>query len=155
MSPRYLTHAFVVASLLAVCFVCLVTSAKAGDETCEFYPADQWAPEGTKGCTLDGPTEGVASTWPGPVAAAQWCVWPWTDCTPVTVQSHVTGVTIVITPQQFCHCYWETDRRLIDLSPGQVAALGLDPAAGLFDVTVTPFREGLVEPVLPDTAVGR
>ena len=94
------------------------------------------------------------------MAAAQWCVYPWHDCTPIQVQSHQTGVSIVVTPEQFCHCFWMTDRRLVDLTRDQVLALGLDPSAGLFAVTVTPITGknigGVAPPVLlPNTAAQR
>lgn len=138
-----------------VALLVFVAVTEAGDETCQPEPETPWHPAGTKGCTLDGPTEGVASTWGGPIAAAQWCTYPWQECTTVSVQSHVTGVTIIVTPAQFCMCHWKTDRRLIDLTHDQVRALGLDPPAGLFAVTVTPVRGEPPVPttVLPDTAL--
>jgi hypothetical protein len=72
---------------------------------------------------------GVASTWAGPGAA---------------------------THDMFCDCYagrvgpqGETER-LIDLDPAMVAALGLDPADGLYDVEVWPVGGGSA---LPNTAM--
>jgi hypothetical protein len=124
----------------------LPSPVRAGDD-CRPEPITAHTPSGIAGCTLDGPTDGIASTWGGDVAAAQWCVYPWTDCGSATVTSHETGITITVSIGMFCDCYWETDRRLIDLTIEQVLSLGLDPAAGLFDVTVTPLAP------LPDTAV--
>lgn len=122
-----------------------VAVARAG---CTPEPASQWAPAGVAGCELGGPTDGIASTWGGSSAAANWCVYPFTDCTPIRVESLVTGRSIEVTPAMYCHCYWLTDRRLVDLTTDQVLALGLDPAAGLFAVRVTPLRDAL-----PDTAM--
>ncbi len=154
MHRRLLAHAVVVGVILA-----LAATARAGDETCVRYtPVPPHEPTGIKGCTLDGPTDGIASTYPGEVAAANWCVWPWTDCGSATVQSHVTGLTITVPVAMYCDCYTGTaDERLIDLTPEQVGALGLDVRDGLFAVTVTPIEvaDEVAAPVvrLPDTAV--
>lgn len=165
MRARLLAHAVVVGVILA-----LAATARAGDETCERYtPVPPHEPTGIKGCTLDGPTDGIASTYPGDAAAANWCTWPFDGCGSVRVQSHVTGLTITVPVAMYCDCYWTSNRRLIDLTPGQVAALGLDAADGLFDVVVTPIEQpeqgetlaaslaaGSMTPApvsLPDTAV--
>ncbi len=157
---RLLAHAVVVGVILA-----LAATARAGDETCEPTPETIWHPAGVEGCTLDGPTQGVASTYPGDTAAANWCSWTLrhsVGCGTWTVQSLTTGVTITVSPGEFCHCYWMTDRRLIDLTPDQVRALGLDPADGLFAVTVAPIEQSgegglgtvsFLPRLLPDTAV--
>ncbi|MBA3586504.1 MAG: hypothetical protein H0W41_02570 [Chloroflexi bacterium] len=151
-----LAHAVVVGVILA-----LAATARAGDETCEPTPETIWHPAGVEGCTLDGPTDGIASTYPGEFAAANWCSWTLrhsVGCGTWTVQSLTTGVTITVAPGEFCHCYTGTpDERLIDLTPEQVAALGLDVRDGLFAVTVTPLEvaDEVAAPVvrLPDTAV--
>ncbi len=149
MRSRLLAHAVVVGVILA-----LAATARAGDETCEPIEVTWYSPTGIAGCTLDGATDGIASTYPGEFAAANWCVWPWTDCGYASVQSHVTGLTITVPVAMYCDCYTNTsDERLIDLTPEQVAALGLDVRDGLFAVTVTPFREGASSATLPDTAV--
>lgn len=138
--------------LVALCFVLIVVSAvRAGDEDCVPEPASIWAPAGVSGCSLDGPTSGKASTYPGSVAAANWCTHPWTDCGMAQVQSHLTGLEITVPVGMYCHCFWMSDRRLIDLTASQVRALGLDPADGIFAVTVTPLIEGASSAVLPDT----
>lgn len=89
-----------------------------------------------------GDGTGIASMWQGPGAATHDCVYPWTSCATRAVQSLETGVTIIVTPTMYCDCYvgrtgpnGETER-LIDLDPGQVRALGLDPADGLWGVRV-------------------
>ena len=147
---RLLSHAIVVGALLA-----LAATARAGDETCYPIEVTWYSPTGIAGCTLDGPTDGIASTYPGDVAAANWCVWPWDDCGSVTVQSHQTGLTITVPVAMYCDCYTNTsDERLIDLTPGQVLALGLNPEAGLFDVTVTPLIDSTAPPLLPNTRMG-
>jgi hypothetical protein len=131
----------------------------AGDETCDPIAVGPNTPSGIAGCTLDGPTDGVASWYHGTVAAANWCVYPWKNCQPVSVQSHRTGITIIITPGSFCDCWWMTDRRLIDLTPSQFAALGESTDSGLIAVTVTPVNSsGLsVEQDIgmPDTSLGQ
>ena len=139
--------------VLALLTICLPAAVSAGDETCRPIEVDWFSPSGVAGCTLDGPTDGVASVWGGDVAAANWCVFPWTDCGSVRVRSHQTGVEITVPVAMYCDCYWLSDRRLVDLTFGQVDALGLNPEAGLFDVTVTPLREGIADAGLPDTAV--
>lgn len=120
--------------------------ARAGDETCHPIAVTDYSPTGIAGCTLDGPTVGKASWYSGSVAAANWCTWPFTGCGVVAVQSHQTGLVITIAVGSYCDCYWLTDRRLIDLTRSQVLALGLDPADGIFAVTVTPL--------LPDEGIG-
>ena len=154
--------------LLALVLLAFAGAAgvRAGDETCYPIPVTWYSPSGLAGCSLDGPTAGIASWYSGTSAAANWCTYPWRDCGWVTVQSHQTGVTITVEVKSFCDCYWPTaDRRLIDLTRGQVLALGLDPAAGLFDVTVTPASADgssgdsvvpsgpVLAPLLPDTAM--
>ena len=133
------------AALLLTAMLALAAPARAGDETCRPEPASQWAPAGVSGCTLDGPTAGVASTWGGDVAAANWCTWALrhsgASCGLFAVQSHQTGVTMIVEPAEYCMCWWMTDRRLIDLTTAQVHALGLDPSDGLFRVTVTPLAQ--------------
>ena len=127
-----------------------VSAVNGGDETCRPERVTPETPSGIAGCTLDGPTAGKASTWSGRTAAAQWCVYPWTDCGSVRVTSHATGLTIVAPVGMFCDCWWTSDRRLVDLTRAQVLALGLDPADGLFAVTVEVL--GSPTPMLPDTS---
>lgn len=124
---------FVVVSLWAA------SATRAGDETCEPIAVTWYSPSGIAGCTLDGPTAGTASWYGGDQAAANWCTWPWTDCGSVRVVSHATGVAITVAVAMFGDLYTGTpDERLLDLTHGQVLALGLDPADGTFAVTVTP-----------------
>jgi hypothetical protein len=157
--------------VVAVLFLAIAATARAGDETCFPIEVTWYSPSGVAGCTLDGPTDGVASVYGGAAAAANWCVFPWTDCGYVRVQSHQTGLTITVPVAMYCDCWWTSDRRLVDLTFDQVAALGLNPEAGLFDVTVTPIDPASAggglggepvaglppvippAPLLPDTAV--
>jgi hypothetical protein len=127
--------------LILLCLITWVTDVRAGDEDCRAIDVTWYSPSGVAGCTLDGATAGIASWYPGDVAAANWCTWPWTDCGAVAVQSHATGLTITVPVAMFCDCWWTSDRRLVDLTEGQVLALGLDPADGTFDVTVTPIAQ--------------
>lgn len=132
-------------------------TVRAGDETCHPIEVTDYSPTGIAGCTLDGPTVGVASWYSGVVAATNWCTWPFTGCGVVVVQSHATGLVITIAVGSYCDCYTGTDHeRLIDLTRGQVLALGLDPDDGLFDVTVTPLLVGQDQDIgIPDTAMAR
>lgn len=118
-------------------------SVRAGDETCHPIEVTDYSPTGIAGCTLDGATAGTASWYSGVVAAGNWCTYPFIGCGVVAVQSHATGLVITIAVGSFCDCYTGTDHeRLIDLTRGQVLALGLDPDDGLFAVTVTPILVG-------------
>lgn len=137
-------------AVLVISAIAMATEVRAGDEDC--YPIDvtPFSPSDVAGCMLDGPTAGVASTYPG-------------------------GLTLIVPVAMYGDLYTNTpEERLIDLTRGQVVALGLDPADGLFEVTVTPIEPaglgtrsesaaagggaggGAVIPpaaVLPDTAV--
>ena len=147
---RYRAHLIVLAALLALCL--WPAPVEAGDEDCYSIPVTWYSPTGIAGCTLDGPTDGIASTYPGDVAAANWCTYPWDDCGSVIVQSHDTGLTITVPVAMYCDCYTGTaQERLVDLTPGQVAALGLDHARGLFPVTVTPVSSAPM--MLPNTGM--
>ena len=133
--------------------ICIVSTATAND--CIPEPASEWAPQGWICPPLYG--EGTASTWGGPGAARNDCVYPWDDCVPIVVTSTDTGRSITVTPSMWCHCWTgvtgpngET-RRIVDLSPEQVAELGLDVSRGLFRVSVEPAS--IVPMLLPDTAV--
>lgn len=132
-------------------------SVRAGDETCHPIEVADYSPTGIAGCTLDRPTVGIASWYSGVVAAANWCTWPFTGCGVVSVQSHLTGQAITIAIGMYCDCYTGTDHeRLIDLTRGQVLALGLDPDDGLFAVTVTPLLVGQDQDIgIPDTAMAQ
>jgi hypothetical protein len=138
--------------LLALLLLAATASpVHAGDETCYPIEVSDYSPTGIAGCTIDGPNAGKASWYPGVVAAANWCTWPFDGCGAVAVQSHATGLVITIAVQSFCDCYTGTDHeRLIDLTRNQVIALGLDPDDGIFAVTVTPLR---VDEGIPDTAM--
>ncbi len=104
---------------------------------------------------------GIASTWAGPGAATHDCVWPWKNCASRAVQSLDTGLVILVTPTMYCDCFvgrvgpnGETER-LIDLDPSMVRALGLDPAVGLWRVTVWPFDPATaIDYTPPDQDIG-
>jgi hypothetical protein len=117
---------------------------------CHPIPVTWYSPTGIAGCRIYG--EGIASTWGGPGAARNDCVYPWRDCQTVAVTSLTTGLRIIVTPTMYCDCYTGTRRqRLIDLDPAMVRALGLDPADGLWPVTVYPVDASTG---LPDTSTG-
>ena len=101
------------------------------------------------------PVSGWASTWGGPGSATNDCRYPWKDCTPRRVTSLDTGISIIVTPSQFCAC--EVPRtphpdRLIDLGPAEWAALGL-AGPGLWRVRVQLLTAsiGSIGPI-PDTS---
>jgi hypothetical protein len=123
--------------------------------SCELTAREWYNPTGWEGCTVYG--DGIASRYPGPGVARNDCTYPWTSCTPITITSHQTGITITVTPRMFCDCYtggWGTYReRLVDLDPGAVRALGLDWRDGLYPVTVAPVGKHAGATPLPDTAV--
>lgn len=97
-----------------------------------------YSPTGVAGCEIYG--EGLASHWQGPGVARNDCLWPWTHCTPIRITSLQTGRSLTVTPTMYCDCYTGTsDQRLVDLDPSTLRALGLDPAAGLYPVRVTPL----------------
>jgi len=150
--------------ILALLLLALSGAAavRAGDEDCYPIAVTWYSPTGVAGCTLDGPTSGIASWYSGDMAAANWCTWPFEDCGWVTVQSHATGLTITVEVGMYGDLYTNTpDERLIDLTRGQVLALGLDPASGLFAVTVASASGSSAGPaslpsgtVLAHTAIG-
>lgn len=120
-----------------------IMPVRAGDETCRPEPITVATPTGVAGCVIYG--TGIASHWAGPGIARNDCVFPWTDCTPITITSLDTGRSITVTPTMFGDLYTGTARqRIVDLDPAAVSALGLSWARGLYKVRV--------EPVLPDTS---
>ena len=141
-------------SIAAIGWVLLamLTVASVRANECEVEPASEWAPQGFICPPHYG--DGDASMWGGLGVAVNSCVYPWTACPPIRITSHVTGVSIVVTPVMWCHCWvnltgpnGETER-LVDLDPAAVAALGLDP-------DVPTLHRVQVEPasMLPDTAM--
>lgn len=136
--------AFIGALLLTFCVSPVASYA------CEVEPASVHAPAGFICPPMYG--DGTASTWPGPGVARNDCVYPWTACEPVAITSHQTGITVIVTPSMWCMCWvgvvgplGET-ARIVDLDPPTLAALGLDPARGLWPVRVEPIVLSL-----PDT----
>ena len=145
MRPRFIVHAAVI--LLLLLTMALAAPVEAADGC---YPIERGihTPTGIAGCVRHG--EGIASTWPGPGAAVNACVYPWDDCQTLKVRSLQTGLQIIVTPTMFCDCYTGTaDERIIDLDPAMVSALGLNLSEGLWPVEVSPYRGS----ALPDTAM--
>lgn len=141
--------------LLAVILLFGLTASAAAYDGCyevEAHPV--WAPTGVAGCEVYG--EGIASHWRGPGVARNDCIWPWTDCQTIRITSLETGRSVVVTPTMFCGCYTGTpDGRIVDLDPATLRSLELDPAKGLYPVTVEPVggEYGSPPALLPDTAM--
>jgi len=124
----------------------LLAAVVHGHDGCRSEPVTVNTPTGIAGCVIYG--EGTASRWSGPGVARNDCVWPWLDCQPITITSLQTGKSISISPTMFCDCYTGTaDERIVDLDPIALQLLGLDPAQGLYPVTVQPAG------LLPNTAM--
>jgi hypothetical protein len=136
--------------LLVAVLLLIPTEVSATD--CEPEPASQWAPAGWVCPPMYG--EGIASTYPGSGAARNDCVYPWRECPSLVVMALDTGRSITVTPVTWCHCYVNAPgpngetARIIDLTPEQVAALGLELSKGLWAVRVEPATAAL-----PDTSM--
>lgn len=115
----------------------LTSGARAGGPGCQPYPIGPDSPTGIAGCVVYG--DGLASWYGGDSAARNDCLYPWTRCQTIAVQSLDTGLVIVITPHMWGDLFTGTpEQRLVDLTRDQVLALGLDPSAGVFRVRVEP-----------------
>lgn len=104
--------------------------------------------------------DGVASHYgPGTGVATQWCTWTLrhtSGCGLLAIQSHQTGLVAIAPVVDWCQCHRGTaDERIVDLQWGVVAALGLDPADGLYDVTTWPVGQSISihSSSIPDTAM--
>lgn len=150
MTSRRWVHAAVVLLLLIAVLLAGKGSVGAAEPGCHRIPVTWYSPTGIAGCVVYG--EGTASMWGGPGVARNDCVYPWTACQAIAIESLTTGLRIVVTPTMFCDCYTGTsDERIVDLDFAMVAALGLDAADGLWPVRVTPV-DGQTGLALPDTA---
>ena len=145
------------ALLLALPLLAFPSSVQAD---CEPYPITEHSPTGIVGCVVYG--QGTASMWGGPGVARNDCVYPWTDCQLIAIRSLQTGIVIVVQPRMYGDLFLgDSDPsidRIVDLDPGAVAALGLDPSEGLWKVEIHPVGDGELgnpvppAPVLPDTS---
>jgi hypothetical protein len=144
---------YVILSLLLGLVVWLALAPGSAAAACEHYaPNPPNEPTGVKGCTVYG--EGFASMWGGPGIARNDCVWPFTGCQPIRITSLDTGISVDRTPTMYGDLYTGTPEwRIVDLDPATVAELGLDPARGLWRVTVEPIGIAVADVALPDTAM--
>lgn len=147
---RWIGHvAIVLLVLIAIAFGGRSPVRAGTPDGCHAIPVTADTPTGIAGCVIYG--EGTASMWGGPGAARNDCLYPWHHCQAIAVQSLTTGLRIVVTPTMFGDLYTGTaDQRIVDLDPRMVAALGLDPADGLWPVRVEPVN---ADTGIPDTAV--
>lgn len=134
----------------AILLLGLPTSTAAG--RCQPEPITIYTPTGIAGCQVWG--TGTASHYgPGTGVARNACTWAvrhHKGCGRVLIRSLETGRATIARVVDFCDCYTGTpDERIIDLQYGVLDALGLDPARGLYRVTVRPYQPWL----LPDTAI--
>ena len=126
----------VVAALVVAAAVPLLVEPVAA---CEAEPVTPNTPTGIAGCVRLG--DGIASHYgPGDGVATNACTWEIrhsTGCGQLAIQSHATGIVVVVDVVDFCDCYTGTpDERVVDLQYGVVDALGLNRADGLYAVTV-------------------
>jgi hypothetical protein len=125
-----------------------LASLARADDGCHAIPVTASTPTGIARCAVYG--EGIASEWSGPGIARNDCLYPWTHCQTIAIQSLTTGLTIIVTPRMFGDLYTGTPRqRIVDLDPAAVRALGLDESAGLWPVRVTAVDASTG---LPDTS---
>jgi hypothetical protein len=119
-------------------------------------------PTGIAGCEVWG--EGTGSWYgsSGYGVAMNFCTWGLRHtqgCGNVSITSQQTGLTATVPVVDFCDCYTGTSRqRIVDMLPGVLSALGLNPSQGLFPVVVTPVNTvvtpvNTAAPMLPDTAM--
>lgn len=153
MTPqrRWLVHAAVIAFLLGVALV----SAPAVEAECEPTEIGPNTPTGIMGCERWG--NGTASMYgPGDGVAMNFCTWTvrhTEGCGVVAITSMDTGAIVTAPVVDYCDCFTGTsDERIVDLQYGVVAALGLNPAAGLWPVRVDPMYVAEIQS-LPNTAV--
>lgn len=152
-------------ALLAALLIALLVAVTSPVAACDAVPVTPNTPTGIAGCDRTG--DGIASRYgtSGDGVAMNFCTYArrvTEGCGWVTIQSHDTGVTVTVRVVDYCDCYTGTaDERIVDLQPGVVAALGLDPSRGLYPVTVwredassSTLADVARAPMLPDTAMG-
>lgn len=135
------TKAFICASALGLATVWSL-STPSPTVACGPEPITVNTPSGISGCYQWG--IGKASTYgaSGFGVAMNFCTWGLRHsdgCGRVSIKALDTGLKVVAPVIDFCDCYWLTDRRLVDMLPGVVAALGLDRARGIWQVDVEPL----------------
>ena len=147
MLPPLLRRLTVVALLLAISLGVQTTalmpafrapSAAAGDG-CYTIPKGSNSPTGIAGCVRFG--RGIASYYaPGGGVAMNFCTWTRrhsSGCGRVSITALSTGRHVTVPVVDFCDCYTGTsDERIVDLQTGVLAALGLNPSRGLYQVVV-------------------
>ena len=156
---RFISHfrfsiALLVLGVLFAILAALTTPDAAA--ACEPTAITANTPTGIAGCHREG--DGIASHYgPGTGVAMNYCTWErrhTSGCGSVTIQSHTTGLTVIVPVVDYCDCWTGTpDERIVDLQYGVVDALGLDRSLGLYPVTVTFGEAFMRTPTLPDTSM--
>lgn len=119
----------------------LVSLPSGASAACHSIDVTWYAPTGIAGCARYG--AGVASWYHGSGVARNDCTWARRHagpCQAIAIRSLQTGLVVRVTPVEYCDCFTGTaDERLVDLDRTTLAALGLDPADGLYPVEVWPI----------------